>query len=261
MEYPAGPPMPTTFAGSMRHAMREIWALNCRNEMIRSVILAFTLSSALDGAELTVFTSAEASKENLVSTSVWYSDGSSIDKEPEQAVLQEGQIVRQVYRDLKPGKYRIVLTPIGPIGFSSALMETHVNLKKDASESVILIAEAQKKVEIPVELTDAFKNFDGKVMWDLSVRYPGFKDQFRQVGEFSDSKDFKRFINYLRSDGEYTIKIWDKDPSTSHPYEKTFRVAKEQQSEQDGTEKPATHPESKSEDSDKSQPQTEARPR
>lgn len=227
--------------------------------MIRPVILAFTLASALEGAELTVFTSAEASKENLVSASVWYSDGSWIDKEPEQAVLQEGQIVRQVYRDLKPGKYRIVLEPIGPIGFTYALMEAHVNLKKDASESVILIAEAQKKMEIPAELTDAFKNFNGKVMWDLSVRYPGFKDQFRQVCEFSDSKDFNRFINYLRSDGEYTIRIWNKDPSMSRPYEKTFRVAKEQQSEQDGTEQPATRPESKSEGNQKLQLKSEGR--
>jgi hypothetical protein len=189
--------------------------------------------NVLHGAELTVITSAAAFEDDSVSASVWYSDGSWIDKEPEETVIQEGQIIRQVFRDLKPGKYRIVLEPLGPIGFSYALMETHVNLKKDASESVILIAQEKKKLEIPTDLAEAFNKFNVEVMWDLTVRYPGFvgEDKIYQVRAFSDTKDFKKFIHYLRPDGEYTISIWDRDTTKGYAYEKTFRVGKELQSE------------------------------
>ena len=231
--------------------------------MIRTFTLVFTLLNVLHGAELTVFTSAVAYKEELVSASVWYSDGSWIDKEPEETVIQEGQIIRQVYRDLKPGKYRIVLKPLGPIGFSEALMETHVNIEKDASESVILIAQDQKKVEIPADLVEAFKKFEVPVLWDLSVRYPGFvgEDKIYQVREFSDPKDFKKFIHYLRSDGEYTISIWNREAAKGYAYEKTFRVGKEQQSEQGGADQPTTTRELKSEGKDKPQPESKVAPR
>jgi hypothetical protein len=229
--------------------------------MMRLSILAISLVTVLHGAELTVFTSADASERDLVSTSVWYSDGSWIDKEPEQSVIQEGQIIREVYRDLKPGKYRIVLKPLGPIGFSEALMETHVNLEKDASESVILIPQEHKDLELPADLVEAFQNLDGTVMWDLSVRYPGFKDKFFQVRAFSEPNDLKKFIHYLRSDGEYTISIWNKEAAKGYAYEKTFRVIDKKESEQGATGQPATRPESKPEGSDKPQPESEGRSR
>jgi hypothetical protein len=230
--------------------------------MIRTFTLVLTFLNVLHGAELTVFTSAVAYKEELVSASVWYSDGSWIDKEPEETVIQEGQIIRQVFRDLKPGKYRIVLEPLGPIGFSYALMETHVNLKKDASESVILIAQEQKKLEIPVYLAEAIKKFNDNVMWDLSVSYPGFvgEDKIYQVRAFSETKDFQKFIHYLRSDGEYTLSIWDKETTKGYAYEKTFRVGKDLKSEQGGADQPATAPELKSEGKDKPQPESKVRP-
>lgn len=199
--------------------------------MIRDLIIALTLVTVLHGAELRIFTSAVASEHDMASASVWNSDGRWIDKEPEQALVQEGQIIREVYRDLKPGKYRIVLEPLGPIGFSYALTETHVNLEKDATASVILIPQAHKDFELPVELLEAFQNFKGTAMWDLSVRYPGFKDKFFQVRAFSDPKDLKNYIHYLRSDGEFTISIWDRDAAKGYAYEKTFRVIDKKESE------------------------------
>lgn len=261
MNKPNKPAHPTAISPQLEFKLPSPpWiAYTFSTKMIRTFTLIFALLKVLHASELTVFTSVADFEADSVSASVWYSDGSWIAKEPERTVIQEGQIIREVYRDLKPGKYRIVLEPLAPIGFSYALKETHVNLKKDASESVILIANDHKNLDLPTELVEAFKMFQHEVTWDLSVRYPGFdgKEKIYQVRTVSAPEDLKQFIHYLRPDGEYTVSIWDEEAGKGYAYEKSFRVGQKQQSEQGSTAQPATRSQSKSEGGDKPKPEAE----
>lgn len=198
-------------------------AIGSRQEL-KTILTALLLISYLQGAELRVYSSADL--RNTIAL-VWSSDGKPVAKVIELTMIQEGQIGRQTFKDLKPGKYRIALLTMDPFR-TEVIVETHLTLKEGGSETAILIPQELGKVELPEEVEYALNKFADASAMELVVRYPGFEKEFCQVRTDNQPKwPFRSHIHYLRPDGEYTLRFWNKDPTKGVVYSKSFRTGKE----------------------------------
>jgi hypothetical protein len=152
------------------------------------------------------------------------------DTEPKMEAAQDGQVIKYIYRDVKPGMYRICLDADGnPFGCTEILMETHVKVKKDGSTMVFLYAPRNQATTLPADIAAAQKKHP-KGMLELSAKYQGSKKSFYQVRSIPGrTGELDSWIHYLRPDAEYTVKISEVlqdegTPAVKVVYEKTFKV-------------------------------------
>ena len=205
-----------------------------------------------------------------------FSDG-DFGIEPRMEVAQNGQVIKYIYRDVKPGMYRICLDADGnPFGCTEILMETHVKVEKNGSQMVFLYEPRNQAIALPADIANALKKHT-KGMLELSARYHGTKKSFPQVRSMPGRPgELAAWIHYLRPDAEYTVKIADVVRNEGSldikvVYEKNFKVGdgvsnvhpdpKPGYGEQVGAGQPATRPESNPESGGKPQPKSEGRSR
>ncbi|MEO5715870.1 MAG: hypothetical protein ABIT37_20490 [Luteolibacter sp.] len=159
-----------------------------------------------------------------------FADG-SFEIEPKVEMLQEGQIIKYVYDDVKPGMYRVALDADGnSIGCTELLMESHVEIEEDASVTIFLYAPRNRAVNLPSGIAAALKAHPKGMMF-LSANYQGSAKSFFQIRSLPRKRSggLESWIHYLRPNAEYTIEILDevqegKTRNTKTIFKKTFKI-------------------------------------
>ncbi len=226
-------------------------------------------SLSLVAAELTVTIPNDGRGQVLVES---MSNDSPVNN-PEKRIIQERQIAFMEFKNLKNDEYLAsYMSALDPMGYLETIMVTRIKICENDKYSVMLFQPWSGGYELPKDVQEFLSNHRQNYV-ELEAVYDGHKKRF------AVSRGSWTFNSGLRQDCEYSIKIWDhsyqdykKDRKVI--FEKTFRAIKPEfnlygidespeklQGEQGGAGQPATRPESKSEGSDKPQPEAEGRSR
>ena len=146
--------------------------------------------------------------------------------ESEVELIQDGQVLRETYKNVPAGKYRVRFGSLGPIGWVDSYMETHVTIAKGEAKTVYLFKPDSGRPTFPKEILDGLhkaKKGNPRSWVELEVRYEGATEPFLQYRDLGGQAHPERFIRYLRTDGAYTLRVQGFDEGKVI-YEVKFRV-------------------------------------
>jgi hypothetical protein len=151
------------------------------------------------------------------------------DVDPKTEIIQNGQIIRYTYSEIKRGKYRVCLEGMEPIGCQSVFMETHVELQDQQQLTVFLFQPKARDVHLPDYISAVLKKHRNGMI-ELYATYEGSEKRFLQARSIPSSPiELASWIHYLRTDAVYSIKVLDIKRSDAGiviapVFEKVFRV-------------------------------------